>query len=96
MRVQVTRRGGLAGIPLQGELETAELPSEQAHSAEQALRALPSASTASTPSHPDAFQYELTYSEPGRDPRSATLDEAEISDDLRPLIDAAMARGTLG
>jgi hypothetical protein len=84
------------GIPLQGELETAELPSEQAQSAEQALRALPQAKAASPPSHPDAFQYELTYSESGLEPQSVTLDESDVSDDLRPLIDAAMSRGTLG
>jgi hypothetical protein len=96
MRVQVTRRGGLAGIPLHGELETAELPPEQARAAEEALRQLPADRAPSPPTHPDAFQYDIAFSDAGVGARTVTLDETELTDDLRPIIDTAMSRGTLG
>jgi hypothetical protein len=88
MRVEVVRRGGLAGIPLRGSIDTADLPPAAARAASGVLTA---SRAASGPPHPDGFQYELS----GRG-QSVVLNEREISDDLRPLIDAALAHGTLG
>jgi hypothetical protein len=91
MQVSVVRRGGLAGVSLSGDAETSELPPPTAATAEAALRSLPPGKSAGAPSHPDGFVYELSFNG-----RSVTLDESEISDELRPLTDLAMSRATLG
>jgi hypothetical protein len=91
MQVKVTRRGGLAGIPLRGEVNTSELPSGQARAAAAALEALPANKPPTAPSHPDGFQYELAFGG-----RSVTIDENEVSDSLRPVIETALENATLG
>ena len=97
MRIRVIRRGGLAGIPMRGEIETTELPQSQALLAEQALQKLPIDAPPVPPRHPDGFQYEIAFSPDGSGAdRSLVLDEAEVSDALRPVIDTAMGRATLG
>jgi hypothetical protein len=87
-RVNVVRRGGLAGIPLRGSVDLADLPAEAGRAATAALNAAPAAAE---PPHPDGFQYELAA-----DGRTVTLNESQIPEALRPLIDAALAHGTLG
>ncbi len=100
MRVRVVRHGGLAGIALRGEVDTAELSETQtqvqAKAIEDLLHGLPLDKPPAAPHHPDGFQYEIAFSEAGGEIRSVLLDESEISDDLRPLIQLAMQRGTLG
>jgi hypothetical protein len=95
MRVRVVRRGGLAGIPLRGEADTTEFSGDQAKAIEDRLNSLP-ADKVAAPGHPDGFQYALEFQDPGGQSRSITLDESEIADDLRPVIQKAMERGTLG
>ncbi|MDQ6670101.1 MAG: hypothetical protein M3069_05035 [Chloroflexota bacterium] len=95
MRIQVTRRGGLAGIPLRGEVDTSELPGDEGTLAEDALHLLPD-SAAGAPQHPDGFQYEIAFSPPNGASRSTLVDESEVPDVLRPVIQAALNRGTLG
>jgi hypothetical protein len=92
MRVNVTRHGGLVGIPLHGEVTTEELPGDQARSAEAVLRALPPNKPAAEPRHSDSFRYEILFD----DAPPVQLDESEVPDELRPVIDAALAHGTLG
>jgi hypothetical protein len=96
VRVHVVRRGGLAGIPLRGELETSELTANQAAPAEAALQGLAVGKPPAPPSHPDGFQYQLTFSGADGAARTVTIDEAEVSDALRPVIEMAASRGTLG
>jgi hypothetical protein len=96
MHIRVTRRGGIAGIPLRGEIDTAELPPDQARLAEEALHTLPVTAAEAPPHHPDGFQYEIAFSPTQGPARSMMIDEAEVPDGLRPLIDSAMGRGTLG
>jgi hypothetical protein len=96
MRIRVTRRGGLAGIPLHGEIDTSELPPEQARLAEDALHALPETAADTPPRHPDGFQYEIAFSPADGPARSMLIDEADVPDGLRPVIETAMGRGTLG
>ena len=94
MKVKVTRRGGLAGIPLHGEVDTAALTAKQGRAAEAALGALTGLATgtpAGPPRHADGFQFELAF-----DGHTATIDETEVSAGLRPVIEAAMAHATLG
>ena len=95
MRVRVVRRGGLAGIPMRGEGDTAEFPGDQAKAIEDRLRRAVD-KPAAAPSHPDAFQYALEFTDAGGESRAVTLDESEVSDALRPFIQRAMERGTLG
>jgi hypothetical protein len=80
---------------LAGEVDTSEFSDDQARAIEERLHGL-SADKAAAPSHPDGFQYALEFPGAGGDSRSVTLDESEIGDDLRPLIQKAMERGTLG
>jgi hypothetical protein len=96
MHVRITRRGGFAGIPLRGEIETTELPGAQGTLAEAALQSLPIDQPPALPRHPDGFQYEIAFSPAHGDARSLVIDEAEVSDALRPVIETAMGRGTLG
>ena len=96
MHVHITRRGGLAGIPLRGDLETTELPPHQAKLAEEALDRLPIDTPPAPPHHPDGFQYEIAFSPANGASRSMVIDEAEVSDALRPVIDTAMGHATLG
>jgi hypothetical protein len=96
MRISVTRRGGLTGIPLHGEVDTSELPTDEARRAEDALHLLPDAGAAASLPHPDGFQYELAFSPPGGAARSTLINEGDVPDGLLPLIKTAMGRGTLG
>ena len=78
MRIRVRRVGGIAGnIALAAELETADLPSDDAARLEQALGGLPWGAPAAEPPHPDAFRYEVDLlDEPDRG--TAVLGEAEM------------------
>ena len=78
MRIRVRRVGGIAGnIALAAELETADLPSDDAARLEEALGGLPWGAPAAEPPHPDAFRYEVDL--PGRArPGTAVLGEAEM------------------
>jgi hypothetical protein len=96
MRVRVVRRGGLAGIPMRGEIETSELPAQQAALADAALHSLPADAAPAPPHHPDGFQYEIAFSPADGASRSMLIDEADVSDALRPVIETAMGHATLG
>ena len=78
MRIRVRRVGGIAGnIALAAELETADLPSDDAARLEEALPGLPWGAPAAEPPHPDAFRYEVDLlDEPDRG--TAVLGEAEM------------------
>jgi hypothetical protein len=78
VRIRVRRLGGIAGnIALAAELETSDLPSDDATRLEGALDALPWGAPAPEPPHPDAFRYEVDLpDEPDRG--TAVLGEAEM------------------
>jgi hypothetical protein len=94
MQVEVARRGGLAGVALRGTVDTAELPANVADAAEAALKLLQAAPPPARTRHPDSFQYELTVLSAGAR-SSVVLNETEMPEGLRPLIEAAVARGRL-
>lgn len=94
MQVEVARRGGLAGVTVRGTADTAHLPPDAAAAAEAALQRLPFDRPPSPPRHPDSFQYEITLGNGGTR-RSVVLDEAELPEAVRPVIDAAVAHGRL-
>jgi hypothetical protein len=81
---------------MRGDVETAELPPAQARRAEEALDQLPVDAPPSPPRHPDGFQYEIAFSPRDGGVRSMVIDEAEVSDALRPVIESAMGHATLG
>jgi hypothetical protein len=78
VRIRVRRVGGIAGnIALAAELETADLPADQATQLEEALGGLPWGAPAPEPPHPDAFRYEVDLpDEPDRG--TAVLGEAQM------------------
>jgi hypothetical protein len=81
---------------MHGEIETSELPPQQAALADAALHSLPADAPPAPPHHPDGFQYEIAFSPADGTSRSMLIDEAEVSDALRPVIDTAMGHATLG
>ena len=91
MHIQVVRRGGIAGVTLRGEADTAELAG--AGDAEDLLRSLPSGHPAA-PGRPDRFRYEITVTEAGRS-QTAHFNEDELPESLRPVVHAALANGTV-
>ncbi len=94
MRLQVTRRGGIAGVALAGCVDILELPASEREAAEAALHALRLGEPADPP-NPDGFQYELVLID-GAGRRAILLNEADLSDALRPLVEMALARSRLG
>jgi hypothetical protein len=91
MDVRVVRRGGFAGIAMTATIDTAELADDEALGAEAALAELDADAPAPESAHPDAFQYEIATDLDGT-ARSVVLNEGDVPDALRPLLDEAMKR----
>lgn len=85
MRVDVTRRGGVAGVALHATLDTAELTGTDAPRVEAALRDLPWGRPLPGSIGPDRFRYEMVTAE-GDHERRVVLSESEIPDALQPLL----------
>jgi hypothetical protein len=83
VRIQIRRRGGLAGIALCGEIDTAELGSQTAARVEEAVARLLATAGSSPIPKPDAFEYEITVPRSGD---SVLVAEDELPTDLEPLI----------
>jgi hypothetical protein len=94
VRVRVVRRGGLAGIPMTAEVDTTELGQPQAEQAEQALRSAQQAAPSGPPA-PDRFSFHLSLPDVAPDDTVA-VDERDVPDGLRPLLDLAASRAAPG
>ncbi len=94
MRLQVTRRGGFAGVALHAALDTAQLSAVDATRAEAALRELPWDRLPTEPTGADRFRYELVTVE-GDHERHVELGETEIPDTLRPLVELLPDHGQI-
>lgn len=92
MKVEVARRGGLAGVVIRGAVETSDLTDLPREEIDALLGDLPFGRESIVPRHPDSFQYEVTIGDQAAR-RSAILDESEVPDKLRPVLKAALARG---
>jgi len=92
MHIQVVRRGGIAGVTLRGEADTAELAGVGGDT-EELLRSLPSGDPVA-PGRPDRFRYEITVTDGGQS-RTAHYAEDELPESLHPVVRAALAHGTL-
>jgi hypothetical protein len=92
VRVEVSRRGGIiGGRPLKGTLDTGELPVDDARAAEDAVRALPFGRTAPPPpTRPDLMQYGLTMIGADGQMQTVEVNEDELPDELRRLIDPTL------
>jgi IMP dehydrogenase/GMP reductase len=90
MHIQVVRRGGIAGVTLRGEADSAEVAGADV---EEILRSLPSGRPES-PGRPDRFRYEITVTD-GERSQTAHFAEDELPTGLRPLVGAALAHGTV-
>ncbi len=94
MRVDVTRRGGFAGVALHAALDTAQLTAADASRAEAALRELPWDRPRAEPTGADRFRYEVVTVEDGHE-RHVELSEREIPGALRPLLELLSDQGQL-
>ncbi len=84
MRIQIRRRGGLAGIALRADLDTAELGGQTASRVDKAVARLFTETVSVSAPLPDAFEYEITV--PGRGD-SVVVGEHELPSDLEPLVE---------
>jgi emfourin len=91
MHIQVVRRGGIAGVTLRGEADSAELAG--AAGTEELLRSLPAGPPAA-PGRPDRFRYEITVTD-GERSQTAHFTEDELPEGLRPVVKAVLASGTV-
>jgi hypothetical protein len=94
MRVDVIRRGGLAGVAVHAALDTAQLATADATRAEAALRNLPWGRSPAVPTRADRFRYEVIAVESGHQ-RHVELGESEIPDPLRPLLELLPEHGQI-
>jgi len=96
VRIRVRRLGGIAGnIALAAELDTADLPADDATRLEEALGELPWGAPAAPPPHPDAFRYEVDLpDEPERG--TAVLGEAEMERGMELLRGHLKTHGVVG
>jgi hypothetical protein len=93
VRLRIRRLGGLAGVTLQAQLDTAELPPGQAAEVEQAIRALAGKAPAGPP-HPDGFRYEITPLE-GAERAAVLVDQGEVPPAIKVLIEAVAEAGQI-
>jgi hypothetical protein len=93
MRLQIRRLGGIAGVTLRAQVDTAQMPAEQAARMDHAIRDL-TGNASIEPLRPDAFRYEITQLD---DPNQASilLNEHEIPAELHGLIDAFTESGEI-
>ena len=91
MRLRVERHGGIAGIPMTAEVDTAELGDEAAARAEQAWRELGTRGDAAPSAGADRFVFRLTRLDGDR--ASATVPEPDVPVDLHPLVTLVHERG---
>jgi hypothetical protein len=85
VRLRIRRLGGIAGVALQAELDTDDLPAAEASGVERALGRLRGAAPAGPP-QPDAFRYEIA---PLDDPAAApvVLDQRDVPAELKVLVE---------
>jgi hypothetical protein len=90
-RLRLRRTGGIAGVPTEAELDTAELEQPRAEAVLSALDAAKDAHPA--PPRPDTFSYELTIERSGNS-RTVTFGDPPPAE-LRPVLDAMQGRSRI-
>jgi hypothetical protein len=97
VRITVTRTGGIAGVRLAAEVDTAQLDPAVGASVEQAVARLLGApgADAGVPPHPDAFTYRIARADDPSGP-AAVLHEGRVPPELRLLVEEVSTRGRPG
>jgi hypothetical protein len=90
VRVQIKRRGGLAGLTLGTEVETSKLDPHAAARVEHAVESVVASPPAPEPAQPDRFHYEITLPDRGK---SVTVAEQQLPEGLEPLVAALADKG---
>jgi hypothetical protein len=93
VRVQITRRGGIAGVPLHAELATSDLDDKTAAQVEGVLDRLMDQPPVASPPQPDRFYYEIIL--PDRD-KSISVAERDLPPGLTPLVEMLSKVGGVG
>jgi hypothetical protein len=94
MRVQITRRGGLAGIPLSLDTDTRTFDQKIAEQLDVVLQELVTRhEKPRLPPHPDAFEYDIVLPDLKRTTR---LGESELPPQLQPLLQELKRHGNRG
>jgi hypothetical protein len=91
VRVQVTRKGGLAGLTLAADVDTDDLDAEAAPRVERSLEQLLARDQPSGPPRPDGFEYHFTLPDRG----AVAVPEHELPEELQPLLDEFAKKGTM-
>jgi len=95
VRIEVTRRGGIAGVTLKAEVDTGDLPPDDATRVERSVKQLIEAcDPGRAPPIPDSFEYHISLPDHPDRP-TVVVPEHEVPDHLRPLIQAAKTRARL-
>jgi hypothetical protein len=92
VRIQIKRRGGIAGLTLGTEVDTSQLAPDSAARVEHAVESLVSSPPAPAPVQPDRFHYEITLPDRGK---SVTVAEQQLPAGLAPLVDALTEKGEI-
>ena len=86
VQVEFRRSGGFAGIDVTATVDASELPAEQAETLTQLVAQRPVAAKASpAPGAADQFSYEMTLRD-GRRTRTLQWSEADVPDNVRPIL----------
>jgi len=92
VRIEIKRRGGLAGVTLHAEVTTTDLDRETAAGVEKAIDGLAGSGASSSPSHPDEFSYDIGVPDRGV---SVSVAEHDVPAELRPLTALVSKVGTV-
>ena len=93
LRIEFQRSGGFAGLTMRTEVDTSELPPEDAEVFERLVASLERSGIGASPppGKPDRFQYELTVTR-GKDSRRFQLAEQELTPEARQLVSLLVER----
>jgi len=93
LRIEFRRSGGFAGLTIGTEVDTGELPPEEARVFERLVESLERSGVGDSPppGKPDRFQYELTITRGGKS-RRFQLAEQELTPEARELVNLLVER----
>ncbi len=93
LRIEFQRSGGFAGLTMRTEVDTSELPPEDAEVFERLVASLEGSGVGASPpaGKPDRFQYELTVTR-GKESRRFQLAEQDLTPEARELVSLLVER----
>jgi hypothetical protein len=97
LQIEFQRSGGFAGLTMGTNVDTAELPPDEARELEELVESLEASGVgeSATAGQPDRFQYDLTIRRGGKK-RSFRLAEQELTPDARELVQRLVERARKG